>query len=266
MNQQLVIDIPFSDNLKISSRSKKYVTCLQMVHKVLSREISENISLEQFNHLGIVAGFIDQHLDQLSIDEQRILLLHYDRLFDKLWDVNHYLIFRNEICEFVEQHQFVFNCEGIHLKDLFLFLQHCKSLAIKDDIQSFGRSIINIAIQKQEATKSNALIDLLRLEGEAVIGLLKALLYKEHNNSKSFKPTLNLLRRLEHILNVADDTLDINADRKKNIINPNVSALHRLNMIRHLVGQIAGTIISFPIKTAYYGPRLTWYYFSKTLR
>jgi len=264
MHQNLVIDIPFNTEAHISSRSKKYVTCLQMVHSVLSREVSTDIPIGLFNRLGIVAGFIDQHLDELRIDEQRRLLSQYDKLFEKLWDIDHYLVFRNEICQFVEQQRFVFNCEAIYLKDLFLFLQHCKTERIKDDIQSFGKAIITIAIDKQEATQSDVLIQLLRLEGAAVVGLLRALLLNTYGQYKTLEPTLDLLQELEHILNLADDTLDVATDKKSNRISADLGSFHRIKIVKQLTVQVLKTIKNYPAKTLGYAPRLTWFYIRNT--
>lgn len=242
------------------------MTCLQMVHSVLCKEIDNSISIDLFNRLGVVAGFIDQHLDDLSIHEQRVLLREYDLLFDTIWEIDHYLIFRNEICQFVEQQNFVFSCEAIHLKDLFLLIQHAKAEEIKSDIQAFGKAIISIAIDKQEATKSKELIQLLKAEGTTVIGLLRALLARDHSAKASFEPTLLFLQELEHILNVADDTLDIASDKRNNLISKSLGPSHRSTMFFHLVFQILQTLKKQPLKLSYYGPRLTWYYFRKTIR
>lgn len=265
MQQNLVIDIPFTAEATISSRSRKYVTCLQMVHCIISREVSADIPIDLFNQLGIVAGFIDQHLDELNIDEQRRLLAQYDKLFEKLWTIDHYLVFRNEICQFVEQQNFVFNCEAIYLKDLFLFLQHCKTEGIKSNIQSFGKAIISIAIDKQEVTKSDTLIQLLRMEGEAVVGLLRALLQNNYGEHTTLEPTLQLLQELEHILNLADDTLDVTTDKRNNRISATLGPLHRIRILKQVTLQILKTIKSYPRKTLGYAPRLTWFYFKNTL-
>lgn len=265
MNPQLVIDIPFENDAPLSSRSRKYVTCLQMVHTIIHREISEEISIDLFNQLGIVAGFIDQHLDDLELGQQRELLVLYDALFDRIWDIEHYLIFRNEICQFVEQQKFVFSCEAIHLKDLFLFIQHCKAKEIKSEVSIFGKTIIAIAIQKQEATESSKLIGLLRNEGQAVVSLLRSLLYRDYSHEETFESTLLFLQDLEHILNVADDTLDTTADKRKNLISSNLGPFHRWKMLKHLTIQMMKTIKKYPLKTVQYGPSLTWYYFRKTM-
>jgi hypothetical protein len=266
MNQQLVVDIPYSPDAKISSRSKKFVICLQMVHFIFRREISQPISIDLFNRLAIVAGFIDHHLDELSLDQQRSLLRLYTALFDKIWDADHYLIFRNEICKFVEEQSFVFQSEAIHLKDLFLFIQHCKTNNKREEIKTFGHTIISLAINKQEATKSDALIYILSLEGEAVVGLLKTLLHKEFSNKKALDKTLDLLKRLEHILNVADDALDVSADRQAKLISAALGPFHRLKMLIHLAVHTLKTIAYYPIKIAYYLPRLTWFYLGKILK
>lgn len=266
MNHHLVVDIPFSSEATISSRSKKYVTCLQMVHSVLCKEIDNNISIDLFNRLGIVAGFIDEHLDDLNLNEQRRLLQEYDSLFDTIWKLDHYLIFRNEICQFVEQQNFVFSCQAIHLKDLFLFVQLAKSEGLKPEIKSFGKTIIQIAIEKQNATQSKELIQLLKAEGVAVVSLLRALLSREYGDRTTFEPTLQLLQELEHILNVADDTLDTASDKRKNLISKSLGPFHRFTMLKHVVFLVVKTVKKQPLKIGYYGPRLTWYYFSKTLR
>jgi|TARA_B110000902_G_scaffold207767_2_gene236895 hypothetical protein len=266
MNQHLVIDTPFAADSKITHRTKKYVTCLQMVHCILSREVSKDISLDLFNQIGIVAGFIDQHLDELNIEQQHTLLALYDGLFEKIWAIDNYLVFKNEICQFVEQEKFIFTCEAVHLKDLFLFIQHCKTEGIKPDLKSFGKAIITIAIAKQEANKSGTLIDLLLKEGAAVIGLLRALLQTKYGQLETFNATLSLLQYFEHVLNVADDTLDTPSDKSINLISDALGPFHRLKMFKHLLSHMLKIIGKYPTKTAYYGPRLTWYYFSKTLR
>ncbi|MFB1003563.1 MAG: hypothetical protein QMC70_05430, partial [Bacteroidia bacterium] len=84
----------------------------------MSREVSKDISLDLFNQIGIVAGFIDQHLDELNIEQQHTLLALYDGLFEKIWAIDNYLVFKNEICQFVEHEKFIFTCEAVHLKDL----------------------------------------------------------------------------------------------------------------------------------------------------
>ncbi|PCJ63718.1 MAG: hypothetical protein COA58_15355 [Bacteroidetes bacterium] len=266
MNTHLVIDIPFSEQTELTPRSRKYVTCLQMVHKVLSQEISESISIHLFNQIGLVAGFIDQHLDELNIQQQKCLLFNYDELFTQLISANHYIIFKHEICNFVEQQKFEFHCEALHLKDLFIFIQHCKDLGIENKLSHFGKRIIEIAIAKQTASSTQNLIQELKSEGEEVIKLLGSLLYVKHGQNSSFSSTLKLLTNLEHILNVADDTLDVASDKKRGIVSTNLGPFHQLKMGKHLVIQIIRTIALYPLKTMYYAPRLTWYYFSKTLR
>lgn len=266
MNKHLIIDTPFLADSKITHRSKKYVTCLQMVHCILSNEISKDISLDLFNQIGIVASFIDQHLDELNTENQRTLLASYDRFFEQLWAVEHYLIFRNKVCQFIEQEQLIFSQEAAHLRDLFLFIQHCKIEGIKSELKSFGRAITTIAIAKQEAKDSAALIELLVQEGEAVIDLLRALLRKKYGQFESFNATLSLLQHFEHVLNVADDTLDTTSDKNSMIISDALGYFHRLKMFKHLLNQVLKTICRYPTKTAQYGPRLTWFYFKNTYK
>ncbi|MDG2454317.1 MAG: hypothetical protein P8N47_00785 [Bacteroidia bacterium] len=55
----------------------------------------------------------------------------------------------------------VYRTRAAHLRDLFLFVQHCKIEGIKSQLKSFGRAITAIAIAKQEAKDSAALIELL---------------------------------------------------------------------------------------------------------
>ena len=265
LHTQLVIDISVDESPNLSARSRKYVTCLQLAHQILSKEISSDIPLPLFNQLGIVSGFIDQHLDELSVAQQKVLLENYDSLFNSLWSTNHYLIFTREICGFVDSHNFQFQCEALYIKDLFLFLKHCKSLNIENKTREFGKKIIAIAINKQQAISSNEMISLLSQEGNAVIDLLRNLLTSKFGNNAEFKNTLRLLMELEHILNVADDTLDVSSDKIRGLINRKMQPFHQLRMAHHLMTQVVKTIVKYPRKTAYYAPQLTWYYFKNTL-
>lgn len=265
MKHHLVIDTSMTELESLPIRSTKYVTCLRMVRKVLVRELKTDFSIELFDRLGLVAGFIDQHLDELSHNEQNVLFSDYHDLFNLLWEQSYYILFKHEICSFVDRHNFVFNCEALYLKDLFLFIQYCKATDIKKDIYNFGQTIIHTALRKHSASTTESLVRELQNEGEAVIQLLRVLLDTKVSSITEFEKTLSLLTELEHILNLADDALDVKSDMRQGLINPELGPLHQLKMHYRVIKQIIKTIVLYPLKTMYYAPRLTWYFILNTI-
>jgi hypothetical protein len=260
MNSNLVIDIPLDELPTISVRAKKYITCLQLVQRVISRELQTDISLSLFNQIGIVAGFIDQHLDALDKTQQQTLAEHYDELFNILWRAEHYLLFKYEVCTFVAQNKYEFTCESLHIKDLYMFMQHCKSENLEEGLRHFGKCIINCALQKREASTSYKLQLILKKEGQAVVSLLHALLKSTCGSNSKLPNTLNLLTHFEHLLNLADDTLDAGSDRRKGLVNHRLGLFHGMYMAFALFIQLIKTFGRFPLKMMYYAPRLSWQY------
>lgn len=257
------IDKTWSDISNISARSKKYVTCLQMVHQILERELGVTCGIQVFNQLGFVASVIDLHLDKLSLTEKEQMLSGYGQLFNILWNQEEYLLFKLEISAFLEHQNFDTMGDALYLQDLYLFVQYCKNHGLKSMLFDFGHTIIGCAIQKHKVTSTKEVALVLRQEGEAVIFFLKQMLHSECKDYLNFDDTMGLLQEFEHILNLADDTIDVSSDRRRGLINKQIGKIHQPILVVYLITQLANTILRFPKKSLYYGPKLTWYFIRK---
>ncbi|MEN8732432.1 MAG: hypothetical protein ABF321_07660 [Bacteroidia bacterium] len=251
-------------NETIAPRSLKYITCLEMVQIVLERELRTEMDHDLFNHLGLASCFMDQYLDELTYEQQVNFRSYYTELYESLWECVSYEQFYESIKNFIANHALFIPSNALRVSEVYALIAYCKSLGIKEDLKNFGYEIISCAIAKHKAIKSTEIRSILVSEGEAVLQLLNVLLTNAYGENPTFSNTLNYLKHLEHILNLGDDTLDVKQDKIRGKLNKAVSWTHRIYLAKYLFVKIIKTIAQHPMKSAYYFPVLSFYYFNKT--
>lgn len=244
----------------LDARTKLYVLCLGMVHLILERELGTTCDIRLFRQIGIVASFIDEHLDDLNLDEKRVLQVSFDKLFKEIIECTTFPKFQQIVCTYVETNNLNFECSKLNISELFLFIEHCKKNDLAEMLGDFGKQIIDCSIKKQQVNTTRQVRKLLKIEGALVCSLLENLLKKEHLANLKFCNTMALLVECEQILNLADDSLDAFEDKAQNTIAVNYSALHGVKMLGYLGKQLLKTFAYFPFKFAYYTPNLINYY------
>lgn len=255
------ITIPAAIGSTVNTRLSKYTACLHMVKIVLDRELETSMSRELFENIGSVACFIDEQLDSLSVSQQEQMLHHFDDLYAALWYSSETFGFNKIILQFNRTHNIGCTCIPESLTALYTFMAYCKERNLYEELHSFGRQIIACSLSKRACTTTRAIVQNLKSEGIAVVSLLRNILHSEYGSYSKFDLTVDYLKSLEHILNLGDDTLDAHKDAKNGILNTQLSSLHPIKILGYLVAHICKTIIKHPIKTAYFAPVLTSYYF-----
>jgi hypothetical protein len=244
----------------LDARTKRYVLCLGMVHLILERELSTSCDIRLFRQIGVVASFIDEHLDELNLDKKQDLQVSFDKLYSEVTECKTFTNFNRIVCKYVEKNKLIFDCNNLNLSELYLFIGHCKKNELSEILGNFGKQIIECSIEKQQARTTNQVRKLLKIEGLLVCNLLENLLKKKHSANPKFSTTMALLIECEQILNLADDSIDAFEDKTHNIIGVHNSSLHGVRMLGYLGKQLLKTFAYYPFQFMYYTPTLIRYY------
>ncbi len=260
LNQAELTLSPVAYKECLDARTKQYVLCLGMVHLILERELRTTCDIQLFRQIGIVASFIDEYLDDLNLDEKRVLQVSFDKLFKEITECSTFPKFQQVVCTYVETNNLNFECSKLNISELFLFIEHCKKNDLAEMLGNFGKQIIDCSIKKQQVNTTRQVRKLLKIEGALVCNLLENLLKRAHNKNQKFSKTMALLVECEQILNLADDSLDAFEDKAHKTISVNNSRLHGAKILGYLGKQLLKTFAYFPFKFMYYTPTLIRYY------
>lgn len=226
-------------------RIRNYELCLHFVQHIISGYFPAAGAREHehlFHTLGQVACCIDTHLDDLNLEQKKLLLEKFPVYFDTLpADESVFHLRLKEICS--QLHTFIYPPSAAIM--LYRFHRYCAERNLLDELKAFSLQVIRSSVQKAEARGGKEVLHCLALEGEAAIRFLLLLLQKEGVIPASGikKGKLNCyLQRLERMLNIADDLADCRHDREKGVIRVNTGLAYHFTLVTRLLQTFALTI------------------------
>lgn len=249
-----------SSKVNLSGREKKYITCLQLVQKVLERELKVTLDREYFILLGRVSSFIDKSLDALDLHSKHKLAQNYEQLFDDIVAAESFSAFVLILDEWITNLSINNSSRDGDLNALYHFIQIQKKLELTTRLKSFGIQIITLSICKQESIDSDEILATLRAEGQEVITLLRDYLFSCYGIQPKIIKALSLLTDYEQILNLADDFLDISKDRKEGKLHSQLPFTHIFHLGFNCVSKVLTTSWKYPRQCFYYYPFLSVYF------
>ncbi|MEI9943723.1 MAG: hypothetical protein WDN26_05825 [Chitinophagaceae bacterium] len=242
------IPVYFTINQK---KARRYILCLEMVETVLQdffpQKKIDNTTRPLFQTLGQVACCIDNHLDDLALDQKEYLQEIFPVFFYSLSNAQDEAAFSDRIWELCHQ-------VGTSLyppslcTDLFQFYSFCTKHNLVQELKTFSIGVIQSAITKAKAKDAKEILESLALEGNAAVTFLLQLLQKEnriHASDKKFYKLKKYLSQLEKMLNIADDLSDYKKDKSKGTITLHAKSGYYFSLSSRLLKIFFSTSITF---------------------
>lgn len=205
-----------------NTKARRYVLCLEMAETVLQDFFPNKQSAASplFQTLGQVACCIDNHLDDLSVEQKETLADLLPAFFDSMSKREDKAVFSDLLWELCHQLNTSLYPPSL-CTDLFQFYIFCAKHDLLPELKNFSMAVIESAILKSKAKNADEILKSLGQEGNAAVSFLLQLLQKENrlqHEHKKFKRLKNYLGRLEKMLNIADDLSDYKKDKAKGTI------------------------------------------------
>lgn len=209
----------------LSPRQSSYVACFKMLHHILDRFVDENIDGENLTWCAIITEFCDTWIDSTCPNELENLkseiaskglknaLLHFLK-YQAIYDINDSkAVLTSQI--FIDKIQMLFQVN--HEKVLqYYFLQ-----------------IVQSQIDKQFATNFSEMKVIIHNEGKAALNsfiYLITQIYKLEIPDKRLNKLQQYLSKVEHLLSLSDDFMDLNKDKKLGNINIANTVKYRMKL------------------------------------
>lgn len=233
----------FSINHK---KTQRYILCLQMVGTIVKDFLPEQqLPATLFENLGKVACCIDNHLDDLDIDQKKKLLELFPAFFSSLATLETGNDFSEALWKLCDQLDTSLYPPSL-CSDLFEFYCFCREQNLLDELQTFSTLVIQSAVSKTAAKNGNEILQSLALEGNAAVSFLIQLLQKKAMaDSKVFGRLKNYLSRLEKMLNIADDLSDYKKDKLKKLVMVQADSKYYLPLSGKLLKTFFSTTLHF---------------------
>jgi len=200
-------------------KTQRYILCLQMVGSIVKDFLpAQKLPASLFETLGKVACCIDNHLDDLSIEQKKRLLELFPSFFTSLVNLEKENDFSKALWKLCDQLGTSLYPPSL-CTDLYQFYCFCKKENLVDELQTFSVHVIQSAITKSAAKNGNEILQSLALEGNAAVSFLIQLLQKQTTaDARVFMRLKSYLGRLEKMLNIADDLSDYKKDKLNKLV------------------------------------------------
>lgn len=227
-------------------KTQRYILCLQMVGSIVKDFLpDQKLPLSFFETLGKVACCIDNHLDDLDIEQKKKLLELFPSFFMSLASLEKENDFSEALWKLCDRLGTSLYPPSL-CTDLFQFYCFCKKENLVDELQTFSLLVIQSAIAKTAAKNGNEVLQSLALEGNAAVSFLIQLLQKETDaNDRVIMRLKNYLGRLEKMLNIADDLTDYKKDKLKKLVTVHAGTDYYLPLSAKLLKTFFSTTLHF---------------------
>jgi hypothetical protein len=244
-NQPSAAPVPQAFTPVNVTRLRNYELCLCFVQRIIGSYFPAARSKELqplFHTLGQVACCIDTHLDDLNQLQKKQLLELFPAYFDALSDKEDIFYKQlHELCSKLNTSIY----PPSSAKMLYQFFCYCKEKGLQDELKQFSLAVIRSGVQKAGAASGKEVMQCLAMEGEASIRFLLLLLQSEKAlpvNDIEIKNLKSYLRKLERMLNIADDIADSRRDRQRGIIKLNTGWNYHFSLISRLLQTFFSTL------------------------
>jgi hypothetical protein len=221
----------------LTKRQQNYLSCFRLLESIVQRYSNSNILPNDFYWMAILAEYCDTLIDNLNPNE--LNLLKYTVINDGLRQM---LISQSSL-EFYDKQKHVKNRNT----DFYFFIE---KYFIEDQILSeFFIKIIDAQLLKCKTNCKKKILEITKDEGIAAVNAFLFLIEQRNNiNIKTHLKTdlKRYLIKMEHLLSISDDFLDLNKDFANNIKMVNQKLGYRLLLARRIIGSAFSLMVLYP--------------------
>jgi len=198
----------------LSQRQSSYVACFKMLHHIIKRYVDKNIDAENLIWCAIITEFCDTWIDSTCPHELENLktVISSKGLKKALLNFLTYQTIYD-----LKDSKNVFTSKVFMDKIELLFQENHEKL-----IQNFFLQIVQSQIDKQFASNFSEMKMVIQNEGKAAVNsfiYLITQIYELKISSERLAKLKQYLSKVEHLLSLSDDFIDLKKDKKLGNIN-----------------------------------------------